>query len=161
MSKQKINVLFVCMGNICRSPMAEGAFVAAVSAANLQNHFHIDSAGTTGYHTGNPPDARMQATAKTRGLDLSRQRSRKVRPRDFTDFDYIIAMDRDNYSDLMRQCPQHLQNRIHMFLPFAPELNVAEMPDPYYGGSDGFIYVCDAAIQAADALLSTIREERL
>jgi len=153
-----VKVLFVCMGNICRSPMAEGAFRAAVTAAGLDGHFSIDSAGTIGYHAGSPPDSRAQETAKKRGIDISGQRSRKVRDDDFTEFDYIVVMDRDNLEDLKERCPREHHERISLFLTHAPDMPLDEMPDPYYGHRDQFDSCYLAAMDAADGLLALIRE---
>jgi protein-tyrosine phosphatase len=156
-----ISVLFVCMGNICRSPMAEGAFRTAAERAGLGHAFAIDSAGTIGYHAGEAPDARAITTAKNRGVDISGQRSRKVKPSDFGDFDYILAMDRDNLSDLLERCPEEYQGRISLFLSHAADLPIDEMPDPYYGHHREFDTCYRAAMDAADGLLVKIRTERL
>ena len=155
-----VKVLFVCMGNICRSPMAEGAFRKAVDDAQLTDSFMIDSAGTIGYHAGSAPDERAIATAKKRGVDITGQRSRKVREEDFASFDYILAMDRDNLSDLLDRCPAALQDRISLFLPHAPDLRIDEMPDPYYGHRDQFDTCYLAAMDASLGLLGKIRSER-
>lgn len=152
-----VKVLFVCMGNICRSPMAEGAFRAAVEAAGLGKDIEIDSAGTIGYHEGSPPDRRAQATAKKNGVDISHQRARRVRDADFATFDYILAMDRENWRDLMERCPHDARDRISMFMDHAPEHPYEEMPDPYYGEANQFDLCFEAARQAADGLLATIR----
>lgn len=156
-----IAVLFVCMGNICRSPLAEGAFRRAVTDAELLEVFCIDSAGTIGYHEGNPPDTRSQRAAATIDIDISGQRSRKVRAQDFEKFDYIIAMDRDNEANLLAMCPSEHQHKISMFLPYAPHLQSDEMPDPYYGHERDFMMCLDAATDAAEGLLATIRQEKL
>ena len=152
------SVLFVCMGNICRSPMAEGAFRAAVETAGLSGKIHIDSAGTIGYHAGSPPDRRAQATARSNGMDISSQRSRKVTDSDFVKFDHILAMDRDNYEELMTRCPVEYQDRIKLFLTYAPELLGEEMPDPYYGADNQFDRCFEAAEQAAANLLNHIKD---
>lgn len=152
------SVLFVCMGNICRSPMAEGAFRAAVDAAELAGQIHIDSAGTIGYHAGSPPDRRAQATARHNGVDISSQRSRKVVDSDFKRFEHIFAMDQDNYEDLMARCPIEYKDRIKLFLTYAPDLLGEEMPDPYYGADNQFDRCFEAAEQAAANLLAHIKE---
>lgn len=154
-----VAVLFVCMGNICRSPMAEGAFRATAEKAGLSNHIIIDSAGTIGFHAGNPPDRRARATAKAAGIDISGQRSRKVQDSDFTEFDYILAMDDDNYRNLLDRCPPGYESRISMFLSHAPHLPIDEMPDPYYGHENQFDTCFAAAVDAAEGLLKLIKEK--
>ena len=153
--------LFVCMGNICRSPMAEGAFQAAVDAAGLNKSITLDSAGTIGYHVGSLPDPRAQKIAQENGVDITHQRSRKVRASDFQEFAYILAMDNDNFQDLMAQCPPEYQSRIHMFMDFAPDHPFDEMPDPYYGGNEGFKQCFAAATEAAAGLLTTVQKKDL
>lgn len=160
MSTPTTKVLFVCMGNICRSPTAEGVFIKLVSAQNLQSAFEIDSAGTHAYHVGTAPDLRSQKAAKERDLDLSKLRARRVKPNDFEYFDYILAMDDDNHERLMDECPEEHQHKIHYFLSFAPALNTQEVPDPYYGGQFGFERVLDLCETAAEAFLNTVKLER-
>jgi len=155
-----VKVLFVCMGNICRSPMAEGAFRRAVEEAELADAFTIDSAGTIGYHAGSAPDDRAIATAKKRGVDITGQRSRKVTDEDFSAFDYILAMDRDNFTDLLDRCPDAFKDRISLFLSHAPDIPLDEMPDPYYGHRDQFDTCYIAAMDASEGLLAKIRLER-
>ena len=152
-----VKILFVCMGNICRSPTAEGIFRHKVREAGLENHIHIDSAGTHAYHVGQPPDIRAQNTARNHGFDLSEQRARRVTEDDFEHFDYVIAMDSDNESDLHAVCPAGYEHRIHRFLRFAPSSPVTDVPDPYYGGSNGFEIVLDLVENAADGLLDHLR----
>ncbi len=156
----KTKVLFVCLGNICRSPMAEGSFRTTVQNAGLSDHFEIDSAGTSGWHIGEPPDHRATQTAMTRGIDLSKQRSRKVKQADFSEYDYIIAMDRDNYASLMGTSSQGTQSKVRMFLEFAPKVHETEVPDPYYGGQNGFDHVLDLVQAASEGLLKHIMTER-
>ncbi len=156
-----VKVLFVCMGNICRSPMAEGAFRAAVDAAGLSGRIEIDSAGTISYHAGNPPDRRAQATAKKNGIDISRQRARQVRDDDFHTFDHILVMDHDNLQNLMgRAAPEH-QDRIELFMSYAPDHPYEEMPDPYYGEVNQFDLCFEAATEAAEGLLAAIKARHL
>ena len=156
----KIKILFVCMGNICRSPTAEGVFAKLVQEHSLEQVISIDSAGTHAYHVGDAPDLRAQRAAKERGVDLSKQRARKVVRGDFEDFDYILAMDAENYSLLMDACPMHLQQKISLFLDFAPQLGVKEVPDPYYGGQYGFERVLDLTEAASAGLLAAIKQQQ-
>jgi len=153
-----VKVLFVCMGNICRSPTAEGVFRYKVGQANLQDHISIDSAGTHAYHVGNPPDARAQDAALKRNIDLSSQRARRVNADDFSSFDYVIAMDDSNKRDLLTICPAGFEDRIHLFLNFA-EGNETEVPDPYYGQGRGFEIVLNLVEEAADGLLARIHAD--
>jgi protein-tyrosine phosphatase len=156
---EKTRILFVCMGNICRSPMAEGVFRRLLEDAGLARAIQVDSAGTHSYHVGAAPDARSQATARRRGLDLSALRARRVVPEDFELFDYILAMDRQNIRDLLLICrqPAH-QDKIRLLLEYAPEAGEREVPDPYYGGLSGFERVMDLVEEAAQGLLSHLRE---
>jgi len=153
-----VKVLFVCMGNICRSPTAEGVFRYKVAQANLQDHISIDSAGTHAYHVGNPPDARAQDAALKRNIDLSSQRARRVNADDFSSFDYVIAMDDSNKRDLLTICPAGFEDRVHLFLDFA-EGNETEVPDPYYGQGRGFEIVLNLVEDAADGLLARIHAD--
>lgn len=156
-----VKVLFVCLGNICRSPTAEGVFRAIVDEAGLSDLVSIDSAGTSGWHIGDPPDERGQRAALTRGYDLSQQRARKVGPRDFDTFDYIIGMDSRNVADLSAMAPAGTRDKVSLFLAFAPETGEREIPDPYYGGSDGFDQVLDLVEAASRGLLADIRARHL
>lgn len=153
-------VLFVCLGNICRSPTAEGVFRKHVHEAGLDHRIHIDSCGTAGYHEGAPPDRRAQAYAQTQGVDLSRLQARALRDSDFDQFDYILVMDRDNLADVKAQAPSHCRADIALLLDFAPEAHEREVPDPYYGGDAGFKYVFALVDQASRHLLTHI-EARL
>ena len=130
----KTNVLFVCMGNICRSPTAEGIFRSIVLKQELSDFFEIDSAGTHAYHIGNPPDSRSQKTARKHGVDLSNQRARKVHESDFFYYDYIIAMDTDNIEILRSICPANSQSQIKLLLDYLPNPSFPSVPDPYFGG---------------------------
>lgn len=154
-----IGVLFVCMGNICRSPMAEGAFRDAAEKAGISERVNIDSAGTIGYHAGSPPDPRAQDAARKQGIDISGQRSRKLTASDFETYDYILVMDFDNLNDVTAQCPEDYKSRISMFLSHTPHLPIDEMPDPYGGHRNDFDMCYSAAIDAADGLLAKIKGE--
>lgn len=149
-------VLFVCMGNICRSPSAEGVFRHKVQAAGLGNEIEIDSAGTHAYHIGSPPDPRSQATAIKRDIDLSRLRGRRVTEKDFSHFDYVIAMDESNFHDLHEVCPAGYEDRIHMFLKFGSS-EQSEVPDPYYGSGNGFEIVLNLIDDASEGLLEHLQ----
>ena len=155
-----VKVLFVCMGNICRSPTAEGVFRHKVSEAGLEDQIHIDSAGTVAYHVGHPPDPRAQKAAEKRGFDLGSQRARRVSSKDFEDFDLVIAMDSDNLYELEMICPPGYEDRLHMFLNFAQNTRETEVPDPYYGGSGGFETVLDMIEDAAEGLLQHLQEQQ-
>ena len=157
----KVKVLFVCMGNICRSPTAEGVFAQMVQQYGLASHIATDSAGTHAYHIGEPPDPRSQSTALRRGVDLSHLRARRFSERDFEEFDFILAMDSDNYSILSEACPPEARYKLKMFLEFAPHLNELDVPDPYYGGELGFERVLDLVEAASQGLLEHIRDVRL
>ncbi len=146
---KQIKVLFVCMGNICRSPTAEGVFNKVVADMNAVDRFMVDSAGTHAYHVGEPSDSRSQQTARQRGVDLSRIRARKVSPTDYEHFDHILAMDGDNYQILVSACPTEFQHKIALFLNYAPERDEQNVPDPYYGGPNGFEHVFDLVEDAA------------
>ncbi|HEX4881270.1 MAG TPA: low molecular weight protein-tyrosine-phosphatase [Porticoccaceae bacterium] len=158
-----IGVLFVCLGNICRSPTAEGVFAARVAAAGLAPRFRIDSAGTGDWHLGKPPDPRTRRAARERGYDLEALRARQVRPADFHRFDYILAMDGANLRDLERLRPAGFPGRLDLFLraagPLAePEvLEELEVPDPYGGDASHFEQVLDLIEQGAERLLAALR----
>jgi protein-tyrosine phosphatase len=153
-------VLFVCLGNICRSPTAEGVFRELVRRRGLEKAIAADSAGTSGWHIDAPPDTRARAEAKRRGISIDDLRSRQVSVGDFERFDYVIAMDDANVVDLEAVCPGPFRNRIHLFTDFAPEGTAAFVPDPYYGGPDGFAQVFDLVTQCAEGLLAHITKER-
>lgn len=146
----QIKVLFVCMGNICRSPTAEGVFLSLLKDKGTSERFLVDSAGTHAYHVGEPPDARAQQTAKQRGIDLSFIRARKFRYEDFEQFDYILAMDQDNLEILQQACPIEHQHKVRLFLEFAEGRDETDVPDPYYGGQNGFNHVFDLVTDAAE-----------
>lgn len=144
------------MGNICRSPTAEGVFAKLLHSTNLKNQFYLDSAGTHAYHLDEAPDQRSQQAAMKRGINLSHLRARQVNQQDFSQFDYILAMDRQNYANLLAVTPMQHQHKIQLFLDFAPELQVTDVPDPYYGGKDGFEQVLDLCEAAALGLLNRL-----
>jgi len=150
--------LFVCLGNICRSPTAEIVFreIAAREAPALT--IEVASAGTAGYHVGQPPDRRTCEAALRRGYDMSELRARVVEPQDFGRFDLILAMDRSNLEALRRSAPQSARERIRLFLEFVPEAEATEIPDPYYGGPNGFEHVLDLVELASRALLQHVRQ---
>ena len=138
MSKTKI--LFVCMGNICRSPTAEGAFLEKITKKGLLDLFEIDSAGTHAYHIGEGPDKRSQSSASKFGVDLSNQRARQVHESDFYYYDYIFAMDKSNLSDLKAICPKEHQHKLSLMLDNIPENNGKSVPDPYFEGRFDDVY---------------------
>ena len=158
---ENVSVLFVCMGNICRSPTAQGVFRKLVEDSDLGRRIIIDSAGTHAYHVGNPPDRRAQETATRRGVDLSDLVARRVTEADFVEFDYVVAMDQDNLVALNEICPPGMSDRLHLFLDFAPHLEVNEVPDPYYGGPTGFERVFDLVEAASAGLLAHIKRHHL
>lgn len=155
-----IKVLFVCLGNICRSPTAEGMFTHLVKQEGLSDRFYIDSAGTGDHFAGSPPDFRSQAAARKRGIDISGLRARQILSADFTEFDYILAMDQQNYTVLRSLCPLEQQHKLHLFLDFTPELNTREVPDPYEGETDNFEPVLDLVEAGSIGLLAKIRQHR-
>ncbi|OIR09495.1 Low molecular weight protein-tyrosine-phosphatase YfkJ [mine drainage metagenome] len=157
----KVRILFCCMGNICRSPTAEAVFRHHVGQAGLTEHFLIDSAGTHDYHIGDPPDARTQRAAKQRGYDMSNLRGRQVEAVDFARFDYVLAMDEANLDILRRLRPGDARSHLGLFLEFAQHHAEREVPDPYYGGSDGFERVLDMVEDAANGLLLHVRQRQL
>jgi protein-tyrosine phosphatase len=152
-----VKVLFVCMGNICRSPTAEGVFKSIVEKAGLADRITSDSAGTGDYHLGEAPDPRAQSAALTRGYDLSPLCARQVSRRDFSEFDYILAMDEANLRQLKRLCPPEHAGKVKLFMEFAGEGSAREVPDPYYGGAHGFERVLDMVEQASKGLLEHLR----
>lgn len=153
-----MRILFVCLGNICRSPTAE-AVVRALAARELPEvGLEVDSAGTAAYHVGEPPDPRMQAAAARRGYELKALRARVVEPRDFERFDLILAMDRENLEVLHRRAPEQARERVRLFLEFSPDSEPREVPDPYYGGANGFEEVLDLVEAAARGLLGYLRQ---
>lgn len=156
---KKIGVVFVCMGNICRSPTAEAVFRQYVERAGLSQQIVIDSAGTHDYHIGEPPDRRTQKAAQQRGFDMSSLRGRQVEAEDFSRFDYVLAMDSANLAILNHIKPKNSATQASLFLQFARHHAEREVPDPYYGGADGFERVLDMVEDAATGLLQHIREQ--
>ena len=154
-----MKILFVCLGNICRSPTAEAVFRQIVAREAPDLHIEIDSAGTAAYHVGSPPDSRTRQAALRRGYDMSALRARVIELQDFSRFDLILAMDRQNVDTLRREGPAAAHGRIRLFLEFAPDAGETEVPDPYYGGPNGFEEVLDLVEAAARGLLEHVRTE--
>ena len=157
MARSEIAVLFVCLGNICRSPSAHGVFEKRVAEQGLASQIRIDSAGTGDWHLGKQPDPRTLLAGRQRGYDLSHLRARQVRAADFDLFDYILAMDGKNLANLQQLQPRHFDGTLSLFLPFG-QSSVDEVPDPYAGGADGFEQVLDMVEQAAEGLLAHLCE---
>ncbi|MGH8188351.1 MAG: low molecular weight protein-tyrosine-phosphatase [Steroidobacteraceae bacterium] len=155
-----MRILFVCFGNICRSPSALGVFRALLASRAPQLDIEVDSAGTADYHVGEPPDARAIAAAARRGIDLSSLRARTVRQSDFTHYDLILAMDEENLRELRRRAPQGQHERIRLLMDFVPAAPSRAVPDPYYGGPLGFEQVLDLLEEAAEGLLSDLLARR-
>ncbi|MFA5083484.1 MAG: low molecular weight protein-tyrosine-phosphatase [Hydrogenophilaceae bacterium] len=150
----------VCMGNICRSPTAEGVFRQRLREAGLEDAVRLDSAGTHSYHIGKSPDLRASQAAARRGYDLSDLVGRQVGPGDFEEFDLILAMDHDNLANLQRICPRGQEHKLHLFLSFSSRYAGREVPDPYYGGAQGFDHVLDMVEDAVEGLLGEIRRRQ-
>lgn len=150
------SVLFVCLGNICRSPTAHGVFEGLVAQQSLAEMIRVDSAGTGSWHVGEAPDSRARAAAKSRGYSLEHLRARQVSKSDFDHFDYILAMDIKNLQDLQAMRPDGFKGHLSLFLDFA-DASEKEVPDPYYGGEEGFSHVLDLVESASQGLLSAIR----
>ncbi|WP_188861804.1 low molecular weight protein-tyrosine-phosphatase [Marinobacterium nitratireducens] len=157
-AQSSASVLLVCLGNICRSPTAHGVLEHRLREAGLE--VVVDSAGTAAYHVGNPPDRRASAAASKRGIRLDHLRARQVQLDDFGRFDLVLAMDRDNLEDLLALCPAEHREKVRLFLDFAGEqVSVREVPDPYYGGDDGFEQVLDLVEAATAGLIEQLRRE--
>lgn len=152
-----IRVLFVCLGNICRSPTADGVLGKMLCEQGLNNRIEVDSCGTGNWHVGKAPDQRAQAAASKRGYDLSGLRARTVQMADFEEFDLILAMDEANLSDLLAMASVHHHQKIRLFLDYAPQSGLRAVPDPYYDGDDGFEQVLDLVEQACHGLLESIK----
>ena len=155
-----IRVLMVCLGNICRSPTAHGVFQQRIQGKDLQHRILVDSAGTGSWHIGDPPDRRAAKAASARGYQLDQLVARQVQPQDFLEFDYLLAMDRDNLASLHSQCPQTSSCRIELFLDYSDRAE-KEVPDPYYSGVGGFELVLDMVEEASDRLLETLIQRHL
>lgn len=152
-----MRILLVCMGNICRSPMAEGVLRRFIESQGLQSTFEVKSAGTHDYNVGAPPDFRAQSAARRRGYDLAGLRARRVDARDFEHFDHILAMDRRNLAALRLACPSHYQSKLGLFLNYARQFDLREVPDPYYGSPNDFELALDLIEDAAQGLLEALR----
>jgi len=154
-----VRILFVCLGNICRSPTAEAVLRVLAAREAPELGIEVDSAGTSGYHVGSAPDTRARAAAARRGYDLSAMRARIVEPGDFERFDLILAMDRENLRVLRRRAPATLHQRLRLFLEFAPHAGAEDVPDPYYGGANGFEEVLDLVEAATRGLLAHLQRQ--
>jgi protein-tyrosine phosphatase len=154
-----VRVLFVCMGNICRSPISQGVFENLLRHKGLEEEVFVDSAGTGNWHVGSPPDERAQRSAGLRGHDLGAQRARQISPEDCDAFDYILTMDEENYRTVSALCRGSAM--VRPFLEYAPDLPVSEVPDPYSGGPDEFEHVLNLVEEASEGLLDDIRERHL
>lgn len=152
-------ILFVCAGNICRSPLAEGIFRHLATQAGRADAYFIDSAGTGGWHEGQAPDPRSVAVAKTHGIDISRQRARRIRESNFMEFDLILAMDHDNLNNLLDEATASSKDRIHLFSRFAYGGD-EDIPDPYYGGKQGFEQVYSMLLEGCEALFGKLEANR-
>ena len=153
-----IRVLFVCTGNICRSPTAEGVFRDVIERAGLSAKVAVESAGTHAYHSGEGADRRALRAASERGIDLSEHVARQIARNDFHSFDYVLAMDRENLTHLRAAAPATHKARVALFMDFAPDLGVTEVPDPYYGRHDGFEHVLDLVEAASEGLLAELKD---
>jgi protein-tyrosine phosphatase len=154
-----VRVLFVCMGNICRSPLAQGVFEDVLRREGLEGEVSVDSAGTGAWHVGSPPDERALGAASLRGVDISSQRARRIKPEDCQSFDYVLTMDEENYRAVAGLCRGSAV--VRPFLDFAADSPEREIPDPFYGGPEGFEHVLDLAEEASERLLEDIRERHL
>ena len=152
----KHRLLFVCLGNICRSPMAEGAFRHVAAEQGVLDRFEIDSAGLGSWHVGQAPDHRAQKAADQRGIDISGQSARQIRSSDFTSFDLLLAMDGSNYGELVQLAPKGERHKIRRFLDFAPHAGTKDVPDPFFGEAEGFDRALDLIDEAARGLLAEL-----
>ncbi len=158
MEKKTVKILFVCFGNICRSPTAAGVFKKIVKEEGLDDHIEVDSAGTSGYHIGDSADPRSIDAATKRGIDITDHRGRRVEEADFDKYHYIIAMDNENYSNLATLCTAGNWGKLKMFLDYSNEFEGREVPDPYYGGETGFEVVLDMVESASKGLIKEIKD---
>ncbi|MGH6826757.1 low molecular weight protein-tyrosine-phosphatase [Methyloceanibacter sp.] len=152
-------ILFVCLGNICRSPMAEGVFRRVAEEEGLIDRFEIDSAGLGDWHIGQAPDHRAQKAARSRGVDISSQSARQVVDEDFERFDLLLVMDRSNYAELKARAPHEARAKIRPFLDFAPHVGTSDVPDPFFGGTEGFDHALDLIEAASRGLLASLTGE--
>ncbi len=157
--KNRMKVLFVCLGNICRSPMAEGVFRAEIEKRGLGEQVEIDSAGTSDWHVGEPPDPRAVKAAAARGYDIGHLRGRQVSANDFAHYDLVLAMDHENLDHLLRMAGPDQVHKVRLFMDFAPSAPEEEVPDPYYGGEEGFAYVLSLLEEAACGLAEHVAQQ--
>ena len=155
-----IRVLFICTGNVCRSPLAQGVFEDLVRREGLEGEIYVDSAGTRAYVLGRAPDPRAQESARRRGLDLGSQRARRIRPEDCEEFDYVLTMDEENYRAVAALC-QGGSGEVRPLLDYAPDWSESEVPDPFYSGLEGFEHVLDLVEEASGGLLEEIKKKHL
>jgi protein-tyrosine phosphatase len=155
----KHRILFVCLGNICRSPMAEGVFRRVAEEQGVLHLFEIDSAGLGHWHVGQAPDPRAQDAAHNRGIDISGQSARQVEHSDFANFDLILAMDGQNYQELVQLAPRDARHKVRLFLDFAPEEAATDVPDPFFGAAAGFDHALDLIDRASRGLLAHLLDE--
>ncbi len=153
---KRVNVLFVCMGNICRSPMAEGIFARDIETAGFSDEVGFDSAGTHAFHVGKSPDERGREAVEKRQVDIEAQQARRIEMADFVQFDYILAMDRQNLDMLRYLCPPERRHTLHLITEFSPKLKNREIPDPYHGEEKDFEAVLDMIEMASRGLVDTI-----
>ena len=158
-NEKVINVLFVCTGNICRSPTAEAIFRKKVAELKLDDVIASDSAATSGHPVGEPPDVRAQLACRKRGLDIKEHRAREITPEDFAKFDLILVMDWENLTDLQHRSPAQYKHKIHLLMRYANDYDAAVVPDPYYGLNEGFNQVLDYCTDACTGLLETIERK--
>jgi protein-tyrosine phosphatase len=155
-----VRILFVCMGNICRSPTAEAVFRRLIADEAAEIVVEVDSAGTHDFHVGHPPDERAQAAARRRGFEMKELRARQLAIEDFDRFDYVLVMDEDNRRDALALAPARFRASVGLLLEYAPDLDVREVPDPYYGGEAGFEHVLDLVEAAARGLIAELRAQQ-